>query len=173
MFCFSWEVAVSLVGLWRAWVPLGGFVSQWLWGFIKHWGWAVTLYCDYSWAHKHSPVHHFGKKGLWEAVPFLRQCRGSGTGVSHTEQRLGHLLLSQSVPLAPLWHQLFRENECGREHRRRAERGVWLLNKGCVRHSRKICIFCTLSWCGRVWSTLVLSPSFKSVIGQVQELIAT
>lgn len=113
------------------------------------------------------------EKGLWEAVPFPSQCCGTDTGVSHTEQRLGHPLLSQSVPLAQLWHRLFRGNEYGREHRRRAERRVCLLSKGCVGRSRKFCISCPPSCHGRIWSTLVLSPSFKSVVGQVQELITT
>lgn len=124
------------------------------------------------------PEHTFSspslwEKGLWEAVPFPRQCHGTDVDVSHTEQRLGHPSLSQSVPLAQLWHQLFRGNECGREHRRRAERGVCLLSKGCVGHSRKVCISSTPSCCGRVWPTLILSSSFKSVAGQVQELITT
>lgn len=84
-----------------------------------------------------------GKRAVG-SCPLPEAVLGEGTGVSHAEQRLGHLWLSQSVPLAQPWHWLLRGNECGREHRGRAERGVCLINKGCVGDTAEKSVFLTL-----------------------------
>lgn len=74
------------------------------------------------------------EKELWAAVPFLGQCHGDWC-LPHWAKAWASLAESVS-PFGSALAQLFR---------------VCLLSKGYVGHSRKICISCTPSCCGRVW----------------------
>lgn len=81
--CCSASAQKQLLHWWAQWAfGEAGYHLECVWvsGFGglggKYWGWAVTLYCDYSWTHKHSPVHHYGKKGCGKLSP----SRGSAMG---------------------------------------------------------------------------------------------
>lgn len=93
---------------------------------------AGTLSCDYCWTHKHSPLHHYGKKGCGKLSP----SQGSVMRLTLVSPTLSKGLGIPCWVSQSLW--LSSGTGCweGMNVAERTE-GVCLLSKGCVGYREK------------------------------------